>query len=158
MTIQDIPALNAGLNALATILITAGFVQIKTAQGSPVAADRAAGIRRHRAIMLAAGIVSAVFLVGYVTHKVLVRGVHTPFGGEGAIRTVYYVMLVSHILLAISIAYLVPRTFLFALRGNIERHRAWARWTFPIWYYVSVTGVLVYFFLYQWWPAAPAAR
>jgi putative membrane protein len=154
MTIQDIPALNAALNALATVLISFGFVQIKLAQGCDEPARRANGIRRHRAIMLAAGVVSAVFLVGYVTHKVLVRGVHTPFGGTGAIRTIYYAMLVSHIFLAIAIAYLVPRTFLFALQGNIARHRAWARWTFPIWYYVSVTGVLVYFFLYQWWPAA----
>ena len=56
------------------------------------------------------------------------------------------------ITLAALIAFLVPRTFIFALRGNFERHRAWARITFPIWYYVSVTGVLVYFFLYQWWP------
>ena len=98
--------------------------------------------------------ISALFLVGYVTHKVLIRGVHTPFGGEGLIRNVYYVMLISHILLAISIAYLVPRTFLFAIQGNYQRHKAWAKWTFPIWYYVSVTGVLVYFSLYQWWPAA----
>lgn len=156
MTIQDIPALNATLNALATVLITAGFIQIKRAQASTAPAERANGIRRHRAIMLAAGVVSAIFLVGYVTHKILVRGVHTPFGGSGAIRTVYYTMLVSHITLAIAIAYLVPRTFLLALRGNIERHRAWARWTFPIWFYVSVTGVLVYFFLYQWWPAGSA--
>jgi putative membrane protein len=63
-------------------------------------------------------------------------------------------MLITHIILAIAIAYLVPRTFLFAIKGNFERHKAWAKWTFPIWYYVSVTGVLVYFFLYQWWPAA----
>ncbi len=143
MTIQDIPALNAMLNALATLLMTAGFVFIK--KGNRDA---------HRACMLGAGVVSAIFLIGYVGHKILVRGVHTPFGGEGAIRTVYYVMLISHILLAISIAYLVPKTFALALRGHYERHRAWARWTFPIWYYVSVTGVLVYFFLYRWWPAA----
>jgi uncharacterized membrane protein YozB (DUF420 family) len=103
--------------------------------------------------MLSAGFVSAVFLIGYVAHKVMVRGVHTPFGGEGAIRTVYYVMLISHILLAISIAYLVPRTFWLAIKGDFERHRKWARWTFPIWYYVSVTGVLVYLFLYRWWPS-----
>lgn len=143
MTIQDIPALNAVLNSIATVLMTIGFVMIK-------------GGRRdaHRACMLGAGAVSAIFLVGYVTHKILVRGVHTPFGGEGAIRTVYYVMLISHIILAISIAYLVPKTFALALKGQYERHRAWARWTFPIWYYVSVTGVLVYLFLYQWWPAA----
>jgi putative membrane protein len=63
-------------------------------------------------------------------------------------------MLISHIILAMAIAYLVPRTLLLALRGDFVRHRAWARWVFPIWYYVSVTGVLVYFFLYQWWPAA----
>lgn len=143
MTIQDIPALNASLNGLATVLITVGFVCIKTGR-----------IAAHRKVMMSAMVVSAVFLVGYVTHKALVRGVHTPFGGEGAIRTVYYAMLISHILLAMSIAYLVPRTFLFAIRGDIVRHRAWAKWTFPIWYYVSVTGVLVYFFLYQWWPAA----
>jgi putative membrane protein len=62
-------------------------------------------------------------------------------------------MLVTHIILAIAIAFLVPKTFALALRGQIERHRAWAKWTYPIWYYVSVTGVLVYFFLYQWWPA-----
>ncbi len=154
MNIQDIPALNAALNALATVLMTAGFVFIRLALGTTDPAQRAVHLGRHRAAMLGAGFVSAVFLVGYVTHKILVRGVHTPFGGEGAIRTVYYVMLISHILLAISIAYLVPRTFLFALRGQFERHRAWARWTFPIWYYVSVTGVLVYFFLYRWWPAA----
>ena len=145
MTIQDIPALNAALNGLATLLMTAGFVFIKVG-------NREA----HRKMMLSAGAVPAVFLVGYVTHKILVRGVHTPFGGEGTIRSIYYVMLISHILLAISIAYLVPRTFLLAIKGDFERHKAWARWTFPIWYYVSVTGVLVYFFLYQWWPANPA--
>ncbi len=143
MTIQDIPALNAALNGLATLLMTAGFIFIK------------AGYREaHRKAMLSAGVVSAIFLIGYVTHKALVRGVHTPFGGEGFIRSVYYTMLISHILLAISIAYLVPRTFLFAIKGNYERHKAWAKWTFPIWYYVSVTGVLVYFFLYRWWPSS----
>ena len=72
---------------------------------------------------------------------------------SGPIRTVYYVMLFTHIVLAMAIAYLVPRTFLFAIKGNLERHKAWAKWTFPIWLYVSVTGVLVYFFLYRWWPA-----
>ena len=153
MTLSDIPRINAALNALATVLITLGFVQIKAAQRAQDTAIRSARIQTHRRLMLAAGVVSAVFLVGYVTHKVLVRGVHTPFGGEGAIRTVYYAMLLSHILLAISIAYLVPRTFQLALSGQIERHRRWAKWTYPIWYYVSVTGVLVYFFLYQWWPA-----
>lgn len=154
MKVQDIPALNAALNALATVLMTVGFVFIRRALGTTDPARKAAAIRSHRAAMLSAGAVSAVFLVGYVAHKILVRGVHTKFGGEGTIATVYYVMLFSHIVLAIAIAWLVPRTFLLALRGDFERHRKWARWTFPIWYYVSITGVLVYFFLYQWWPAA----
>ncbi|HWL16636.1 MAG TPA: DUF420 domain-containing protein [Opitutus sp.] len=153
MSIQDIPALNALLNGLATVLIVLGFVQIKAAQRAHDTAVRSHRIQTHRRLMLAAGFVSAVFLVGYVTHKVLVRGVHTPFGGEGAIRTVYYVMLLTHIVLAIAIAFLVPKTFLLALSGQFERHRAWAKWTYPIWLYVSVTGVLVYLFLYRWWPA-----
>ena len=143
MTVSDIPALNATLNGLATLLITVGFILIKTGRKEA-----------HRKVMTTAGVVSAVFLVGYVTHKILIRGVHTPFGGTGAIATFYYVMLISHILLAISIAYLVPRTFLFAIRGDFVSLRRWAKFTFPIWYYVCVTGVLVYFFLYQWWPAA----
>jgi uncharacterized membrane protein YozB (DUF420 family) len=156
MNVQDIPALNAALNALATALMTAGFLFIRQARTAPDESARAAAIARHRTSMISAGVVSAVFLIGYVAHKILVRGVHTPFGGTGAIATVYYTMLISHILLAISIAYLVPRTFLLAFRGDYARHRAWAKWTFPIWYYVSITGVLVYFFLYRWWPAAAA--
>lgn len=114
---QDIPALNAALNALATALMTAGFVFIRQARTAPDESARAAAIARHRTSMISAGVVSAVFLIGYVAHKILVRGVHTPFGGTGAIATVYYTMLISHILLAISIAYLVPRTFLLAFRG-----------------------------------------
>lgn len=150
MTLNDIPALNAGLNALATVLMTAGFAFIKT--GNKTA---------HRACMLATGVVSVVFLVGYVAHKILKgmeagagEAIHTQFGGEGAIRVVYLVMLLTHVILAMSIAYLVPRTFHLALTGQYERHKKWARVVFPIWYYVSVTGVLVYFFLYQWWPSA----
>jgi len=149
VTLNDIPALNAGLNALATMLMTVGFIFIKS--GNKIA---------HRASMFSAGVVSAVFLIGYLAHKVLKgmaagagEAVHTQFGGEGPIRIVYYVMLITHILLAISIAYLVPKTFALAFKGDYPRHRAWARVVFPIWYYVSITGVLVYFFLYQWWPA-----
>lgn len=145
MTVQDIPTLNAALNATATVLILAGFVLIK--QGKRDA---------HRAAMLSAGAVSAIFLVGYVAHKILVKGVHTPFGGDNpTIRAIYYTMLFTHIVLAIVIAWLVPKTFAMAIKGDYERHKRWARITFPIWLYVSVTGVLVYLFLYQWWPAVP---
>jgi len=145
MTINDIPAINASLNALATLLISVGFILIKTGRKTA-----------HRFAMISAGVVSAVFLVGYVGHKILKgmaagagEAVHTQFGGEGAIRTVYYVMLITHVILAIAIAYLVPRTFALAFKGEFERHKKWARIVFPIWLYVSVTGVLVYFFLYQ---------
>ena len=150
MTINDIPAINASLNALATLLISVGFILIKTGRKTA-----------HRFAMISAGVVSAVFLVGYVGHKILKgmaagagEAVHTQFGGEGTIRTVYYVMLITHVILAIAIAYLVPRTFALAFKGEFERHKKWARIVFPIWLYVSVTGVLVYFFLYQWWPSA----
>jgi putative membrane protein len=146
MTVHDIPTLNASLNATATVLIITGLFLIKRGRREA-----------HRATMLTAGVVSAVFLVGYVTHKILMRGIHTPFGGENpALRAFYYTMLITHIILAISIAYLVPRTFLFAIKGDYVAHKRWAKFTFPIWLYVSVTGVLVYFFLYQWWPATPA--
>ncbi len=149
VTLNDIPALNAGLNALATVLMTTGFIFIKSGRQNA-----------HRACMLSAGVVSAVFLVGYVGHKILKamaagagEAIHTEFGGEGVIRVVYLVMLLTHVLLAMSIAYLVPKTFSLALKGDFVRHKAWARVVFPIWYYVSITGVLVYFFLYQWWPS-----
>ncbi len=141
MSVSDLPAVNASLNALATVLLTAGFVFIKRRE-----------VPRHRWCMVSAFVVSCVFLVTYVLHKILMRGVHTPFGGEGAIRTVYYAMLISHIILAIVIVPLVLITLRHAVAGRIGLHRNWARWTYPLWYYVSVTGVLVYFFLYQWFP------
>jgi len=136
---EALPGINAALNGTATLLLTAGFVFIK--------AGRKAA---HRNCMVGAFSVSVVFLFFYVLHKYLVQGVHTPFEGEGFWRGFYYAMLISHIILAMAIVPLVPTTLTLAVRGRFERHRAWARWTFPIWYYVSVTGVLVYFFLYQW--------
>ena len=118
MTLNDIPPINAGLNALATLLITAGFIFIKTGRKNA-----------HRACMISAGVVSAVFLVGYLAHKALKgatagagEAVHTQFGGEGLIRPVYYGMLITHILLAISIAYLVPKTFALAFKADTYRY------------------------------------
>tara|TARA_B110001450_G_C17269410_1_gene338876 strand:+ start:109 stop:546 length:438 start_codon:yes stop_codon:yes gene_type:complete len=139
---ETLPTVNALLNGCATLLLTAGFICIKTGRE-----------KAHRACMVSAFSVSIVFLVFYVLHKYLVQGVHTPFGGEGAWRTFYYIMLVTHIILAIAIVPLVLTTLTLAIKGKREKHRAWARWTFPIWYYVSVTGVLVYYFLYQWFQA-----
>ena len=143
MSVSDLPALNAGLNSIATLLLLAGFFCIKT--------DRKIA---HRNCMAGAFVVSSIFLVTYVLHKILVHGVHTPFGGTGAWRTFYYGMLTSHIILAITIVPLILITINHAICARYERHRAWARWTFPLWLYVSVTGVLVYFMLYQWFPRA----
>lgn len=143
MTALDIPPINATFNAISTVLIGTGFVMIRRKR-----------VLAHRRCMLSAAVSSILFLIGYVTYHALRHGQTTPFGGAGAIRTVYFAMLISHILLAFTIVILVPRTFYLALTGNFERHRQWARVTFPIWFYVSITGVLVYFFLYQWWPSS----
>ena len=142
MTLHDFPALNASLNGAATILLSAGFLCIRRQR-----------VAAHRACMLAAFAVSAAFLACYVAYH-LQTGARTPFGGTGWIRPVYFAMLLSHILLAMVIVPLILITLTLALRGRFDRHRRWARWTFPLWYYVSVTGVLIYFFLYRWWPAA----
>lgn len=145
MDINDIPALNATLNAIATVLIIAGIIAIKSRKEAA-----------HRLLMGASIIVSALFLIGYVYHKWEVQGVHTPFNGEGAIRTVYYVMLISHIILAASIPVLVGRTAYLGIKDRRQLHKKWARITYPIWLYVSITGVLVYFFLYVWYQPAAA--
>ncbi len=144
--LQNLPAINASLNGLATALLTTGFILIK------LGAKKA-----HRNAMVAAFLTSAVFLVGYVSHKTL-RGitgeaVNTSFHGEGIWPWIYYPMLITHVLLAMVIVPLILRTLYLAFRQRFEAHRRWARWTFPLWYYVSITGVLVYFFLYQWFPA-----
>jgi uncharacterized membrane protein YozB (DUF420 family) len=143
VTIQDLPALNAGLNALSTVFLTLGFIFIKNERK-----------QQHGLMMGAAFATSCVFLVTYVIHKILVKGVHTPFGGEGFWRPLYYGMLISHIILAIVIVPLALMTMSRALKQNFEAHRRVARWTWPIWMYVSVTGVLVYFMLYVWFPHA----
>jgi len=142
MTAADLPPINASLNAVAGVLLLCGIVAIKR-EAKQV----------HGFLMGGAFVVSCVFLISYVTHKILVHGVHTPFGGTGAWRTVYYAMLISHIILAICVPPLAIITMRHALAARYDAHRRWAKITFPIWLYVSVTGVLVYFFLYRWFPA-----
>ena len=136
------PEFNASLNGLATVILTLGFIFIKIKN-----------IRTHQYLMVSAFFISIVFLISYVTHRIIAQGFHTPFNGEGFWRTVYYSILISHILLAIIIVPLVLRTLFLAFSNQFERHRFWARITFPVWYYVSITGVLVYFFIYQWFPS-----
>ena len=142
MTAADLPPINASLNAIAGVLLVGGIIAIKREAK-----------KAHGLLMGAAFVVSSVFLICYVMHKILVRGVHTPFGGEGAWRTIYYTMLISHIILAICVPPLAIITMRHALAGRYDAHRRLAKITFPIWFYVSVTGVMVYFFLYRWFPA-----
>lgn len=147
MTIQDLPAINACLNALSTVLLTLGFIYIK--RGNKLA---------HRNCMIGAFCVSAIFLIGYVANRVIVGTMHSKLGADGLIKTFYLAMLFSHIILAILMVPMIFMTLARARRGDFEAHRRIARWTWPIWMYVSITGVLVYFFVYQWWPAVtPAA-
>lgn len=142
MKIADLPAVNASLNALSTVFLLLGYIFIKQQKQNA-----------HRNCMIAAFITSSVFLIFYVLHKILVHGMHTPFGGEGVVRTFYYGMLISHIILAIVIVPMILVTMNRALKTRWEAHKKIARWTWPIWMYVSVTGVLVYLMLYQWFPA-----
>lgn len=145
MSVADLPTLNAALNGLATVLLTLGYVAIR--QGKREV---------HRGFMLAAFATSAVFLISYVAHKVLVQGVHTRLGAEGWVKAVYYPMLISHIVLAAAIVPMALITISRALRERFDAHRKIARWTWPIWMYVSITGVLIYFMLYRWFPAGTA--
>ncbi len=130
------PPLNAALNATAAVLLAAGFAFI-----------RAKRIAAHKACMLSAVAVSAVFLTSYLYYHY--HAGSTPFQGQGFVRTLYFTILISHTILAIVILPLVIITVTFALRGKIERHRRIARWTLPLWFYVSVTGVVIYWMLYQ---------
>lgn len=136
-----LPTVNATLNSIAAILICCGFLAVKTGR-----------LKLHKGLMLAAVTTSALFLVSYVTYHF--GNLHTVFQGEGAVRAIYYAMLISHIFLAVAVVPLVLLTVYRALRGELERHRRIARWTLPIWLYVSVTGVVIYFMLYHWFPSA----
>ena len=131
-----LPHLNAALNATSGILLSAGYLSI-----------RAGRIGRHRACMLGAVSVSIIFLVSYVIYHLEVGSV--PFTREGPIRLVYFTVLITHAVLAVVIVPLVALTVMRALRERFDRHVAIARWTLPIWIYVSISGVVVYWMLYQ---------
>ena len=135
MTIADLPAVNATLNAVSAILLTAGYLLIRQRR-----------ITEHRRIMLAAFATSTMFLVSYLVYHANVGS--RPFHGVGAIRAVYFTILISHIILAAAILPLALITLSRALSARYDAHRKIARWTLPIWLYVSVTGVVVYVMLY----------
>lgn len=142
MHIANLPAVNATLNATSAVLLVLAYRAI-----------RARDVERHRRLMLAAASVSTVFLVCYVVYHAHVGSVH--FTGQGIVRTVYFTILISHTILAAAIVPLVLRTLYLGLKRRDPQHRRIARWTFPLWLYVSVTGVVIYAMLYQLYPPGP---
>lgn len=147
-SLQVFPHLNASLNALSGIFLLTGFYFIMRRR-----------VSQHRLCMLSASTVSALFLVSYLSHHAL-RTYYfglgpTRFTGEGFIRPVYFTILTSHTILAALVAPFVVATLWRGLKGRYDSHRRLARLVFPVWIYVSVTGVIVYLLLYQIYPANP---
>ena len=129
-------ALNASLNGASAILLTGGYVAIRSGK-----------IAVHKAFMISAFAVSSVFLGSYLVYHYRVG--HVAFQGQGWIRPVYFVLLITHTVLAVVIVPMILVTLRRAWLGKFDRHRIIARWTLPLWFYVSVTGVIVYLMVYQ---------
>ena len=140
-SVHPLATTNAALNALSTVLLVIGWGAI--ARGN---------WRIHRAAMVAAFAVSAVFLACYLTYHWLVG--HVPFQGQGPVRAVYFTILITHIVLAVFVPILALRMFFLAWKGRWDAHRRLGRITMPIWLYVSVTGVVIYAMLYHLFPGA----
>jgi putative membrane protein len=139
---QALPAINALLNATTGVLLLTAYALIKRKK-----------IVLHKRFMIAACTTAVIFLALYVTNHYLRHGIVTRFTATGLIRPIYFTILITHTALAITIVPLAIITLRNGLKMRVEKHRRIARWTFPLWMYVSVTGVLVYFFLYQWFPS-----
>ena len=136
MTVHDLPAVNATLNAAAAVLLCVGYVLIRQRR-----------IDAHRRTMIAAFVTSSLFLICYVVYHAQVGSVR--FTRQGFVRPLYFAILITHVTLAAAVLPLAIVTLSRGLKARFDRHRAVARWTLPIWLYVSVTGVLVYILLYQ---------
>jgi len=136
LTLADLPALNATLNGTSAILLTIGYVMIRRGR-----------VTLHKRCMLSALVTSTLFLTSYVIYHVNTGS--RPFPGVGPIRYVYFSILISHVLLAITIVPLALVTATRGLRAQYDRHIRIARWTLPLWLYVSVTGVVIYLMLYR---------
>ena len=136
MQIGDLPALNATLNGLSAILLTLGYVMIRRGRRD-----------LHKRCMLAALTTSAAFLVSYVIYHANIGS--RPFPGQGAVRVVYFTILITHVVLAATILPLALMTTARGLLEQYDRHVRVARWTLPLWLYVSVTGVVIYLMLYR---------
>lgn len=137
--VSPLPAINALLNGASAILLTIGYLFIRRKK-----------VTGHKICMLTAFGVSCLFLVSYLIHHYQVGSI--PFTGQGWIRPVYFILLISHIILAALIVPLALTTLYWAVNAQFDKHVKIARWTLPIWLYVSVTGVLVYAMLYQLYP------
>jgi len=137
-----LPSINAALNSIATVLLAAGWIFI-----------RRGNWRAHRAMMVAAFAVSTLFLACYLSYHAIVG--HVPFTGQGTARVVYFTILITHILLAVTVPVLAIAMFVLAVRGRWDAHRRLGRITMPIWLYVSVTGVVIYLMLYHFYPGRP---
>jgi putative membrane protein len=138
MEISNLPAINAVFNFFSTICLLSGYYFIKKSPRDEV---------KHKFCMILALIFSAIFLTGYVTYHY--HHGSTKFPDLGWIKTLYLVILIPHIILAAVMVPMIIMTFIYAFRGNFEKHKKIARFTFPIWMYVSVTGVIIYLMLYQ---------
>jgi uncharacterized membrane protein YozB (DUF420 family) len=136
LTVTDLPALNAFLNATSAVLLATGYVLIRRGRRDA-----------HKRVMLAALVSSALFLTSYLVYHAQVGSIR--FRGQGLLRTVYFTILLTHTVLAVAIVPLVATTLVPALRGRFDRHRRLARITLPLWAYVSVTGVVIYWMLYR---------
>jgi uncharacterized membrane protein YozB (DUF420 family) len=140
MSISDLPTLNAILNSASALLLVTGYCFIKRKN-----------INAHRACMVGAFATSTLFLVSYLVYHFNVGSVK--FQGQGVMRPIYFAILLTHTVLAAIIVPMVLLTLWRALKGRFDKHRAIARWTFPIWLYVSMTGVVIYLMLYCFYPA-----
>jgi uncharacterized membrane protein YozB (DUF420 family) len=136
VSIHDLPHLNAALNATASVLLITGWILIKSRR-----------IAQHRRCMIAAVVTSALFLTSYVIYHAQVGS--KPYAGTGPIRAVYFAILIPHVLLAAATLPFILLTFARGLRRDDARHRRVARWTMPLWLFVSVSGVVVYLMLYH---------
>jgi uncharacterized membrane protein YozB (DUF420 family) len=144
LMLNNLPAVNAGLNATCAVLLLLGYTAIRNRR-----------VRLHQALMMSAFVVSVAFLTSYLYYHFVVKdGQPTKFTTEGWPRTVYMTVLLTHTVLAVAVAVLAPVTLALGFNAYNNRHKRIARWTLPIWLYVSVTGVVVYWMLYHLYPQA----
>lgn len=139
MTVQQLPAVNATLNGISAVLLLMGFIAIRKGKKEI-----------HQRCMISAFAVSAVFLICYLVYHYYAGS--TKFTATGWVRPVYFAILISHVILAAAIVPMILMTMWRAWKKDFEKHKKIARWTWPLWMYVSVTGVVIYLMLYQWFP------